>query len=114
MKESKIQDDVRLELGRAPDVLIHRNNIGVAEARGSKIRFGVGGPGGADLIGIFTHANGVGQYLAVEIKTPIGKQSEEQRVFQQLVEKRGGIYVVLRSADEARAWLQQMRDRRAA
>lgn len=100
MKESQIQIDVRLALGAEPELVLWRNNVGVAEARGSKIRFGVGGPGGADLIGIFR-----GRFVAIEIKTPIGRQSEDQKVFQQLVERKGGIYVVLRSAEEARAWL---------
>lgn len=100
MRERDIQDNIRLALGAEPDLVLWRNNVGVGEVRGYKIRFGVGGPGGADLIGIFR-----GRFIAVEIKTTTGRQSEEQRVFQQLVEKKGGIYVVLRSAEEARAWL---------
>jgi hypothetical protein len=100
LKESQIQIDVRLALGAEPDLVLWRNNIGVGEVRGSKIRFGVGGPGGADLIGLFR-----GRFVAIEIKTTVGRQTEEQQRFQQLVERKGGIYVVLRSADEARAWI---------
>lgn len=104
MKESEIQTEVRLALGREPDLCLWRNNIGVAEARGHKIRFGVGGPGGADLIGVFR-----GRFVAVELKTPIGKQSEEQQTFQRLVERKGGVYVVLRSAAEAVAWIERLK-----
>lgn len=99
MKESAIQDEIRLALGRVPGLVLWRNNIGLAELHGRKVRFGVGGPGGADLIGVYR-----GRFVAVEVKTPVGRQSEEQQVFQRLVEAKGGIYVVLRSANDAVAW----------
>lgn len=104
LTEGQIQDAIRLELGNEPDVLIFRNNIGVADMRGYKVRFGVGGPGGADLIGIFR-----GRFIAIEVKSPTGRQSPEQRMFEQLVLARGGIYVVLRSVEEARTWLASLR-----
>lgn len=97
--ESQLQDAIRLVLNH-PDGCWWRNNIGVAERRGFTIRFGVGGPGGADLIGLFR-----GRFVAIEIKTPTGRQSPEQRQFQQLVERKGGTYVVLRSVDDAERWL---------
>lgn len=99
MSEAALQDQIRLALGRVPGMALFRNNIGVAEIRGYKIRFGVGGPGGADLIGLYN-----GRFLAVEVKTPAGRQSPEQQTFQKLVEKLGGIYKILRSADEATEW----------
>lgn len=39
-------------------------------------------------------------YLCIENKTKRGKQSPEQKIFQQEVEKHGGKYVVIRSLDE--------------
>lgn len=99
MKESELQDKIRLALGRVPGLCLWRNNIGVAERNGYKIRFGVGGPGGADLIGLYQ-----GKFLAVEIKTPIGRQTPEQKLFEQLVSNLGGTYLVLRSVEEALAW----------
>lgn len=102
MTEGQIQDAIRLVLNH-PDGVWWRNNCGVAERGGHKIRFGVGNPGGADLIGVFR-----GRFVAVEVKTPIGRQTPEQRQFQQLVERKGGVYVVLRSADDARAWLAEL------
>lgn len=110
MTESQLQDAIRLELGRDPDLVLWRNNIGMAHMKnGSPVRFGVGSPGGADLLGIFR-----GRFVAIEVKTPIGRQSPEQRLFQQLVERKGGVYVVLRSIDDARAWLARMRTEVAA
>lgn len=39
-------------------------------------------------------------YLCIENKTPIGKQSKEQKLFQEAVESQGGKYVIARSLDE--------------
>lgn len=103
MSESLIQDQIRLALGAMPGLCLFRNNIGMAERRGHKIRFGVGGPGGSDLIGIYR-----GRFLAVEIKTPVGRQTEEQRTFEALITRLGGIYVVLRSVDEALRWFAEL------
>jgi hypothetical protein len=110
VSESEIQDAVRLELGREPDLVLWRNNIGMAWMRnGTPVKFGVGGPGGADLIGVYR-----GLFVAIELKTPIGRQSKEQRQYQQLVERKGGVYVVIRSVDDARSWLAEMRAKVAA
>jgi hypothetical protein len=100
IKESQLQDLIRLELGRVEGLVLFRNNVGNVEARqGYRIAFGVGGPGGADLIGIYR-----GRFCAVEIKTPTGRQSPDQVAFQNLVRAKGGIYVVLRSVEDARLW----------
>lgn len=110
MTESQLQDAIRLELGRSGEVLLYRNNCGVAEMRGGfKVRFGVGSPGGSDLVGVYR-----GRAVFVEIKTETGRQSPEQRQFQQCVERHGAIYVVLRSVDDARAWLADLRTRSEA
>jgi hypothetical protein len=100
VSESLLQDQIRLALGAVPGLCLWRNNSGVAEMRGYKVKFGVGNPGGADLIGLWN-----GRFTAVEIKTPTGRQSPAQRLFQKLVEAKGGEYVILRSVDEAKAWI---------
>lgn len=99
MKESLLQDHIRLALGNVDGLCLWRNNIGTAEIRGYRVKFGVGGPGGADLIGLYK-----GWFVAVEIKTDTGRQSPDQRTYQALVESKGGIYTILRSVDDARAW----------
>jgi hypothetical protein len=84
---------------------VWRNNIGNVEARtGHRVAFGVGGPGGADLLGI-DHR---GRFVALEIKTPVGRISTEQRKFGELVAKHGGVFRVLRSVDDARALLAEL------
>lgn len=108
MTESQIQDAVRLELGdiaRYPELVLWRNNVGqMVSADGRRIVFGVGGKGAADLLGMFG-----GRFVAIEIKTPIGRQSPEQKRFQALVEMRGGAYALIRSVDDARQWAADMR-----
>jgi len=98
MKESLLQDRIRLALGTVPGLCLWRNNCGYDGER--RVRYGVGSPGGADLIGVFN-----GRFVAVEIKTPQGRQSEDQRRFQSLVESKGGEYVILRSVEDAQAWI---------
>lgn len=106
MTEGQLQDAIRLELGARPDLLVvFRNNCGVAQLRGGhSVRFGVGSPGGSDLIGLDRN----GRFLALEIKTPAGRLSTEQRRFGELVSARGGLYLVLRSVDDARALLASL------
>jgi hypothetical protein len=113
MTEAQIQDAIRLELGNVekyPDVVLWRNNVGVLmDKDGRHVRFGVGGPGGADLMGVFSRRDGIGVFIAAEIKTATGKQSEEQIRFQKLVTQKGGACVVLRSVDDAKQWIEQLR-----
>jgi len=97
VKESLLQDKIRLELGRVPGLVLWRNNCGYDGER--RVRYGVGSPGGADLIGLYN-----GRFVAVEIKTPTGRQSPDQKTFQSLVEAKGGEYVILRSVEDAREW----------
>jgi len=105
VNEGQLQDLIRLELGQCREAVFWRNNCGVAEMRGGfKVRFGVGSPGGSDLIGLYC-----GRAVFVEIKTPTGRQSPEQKQFQQLVESKGGIYRILRSVEDARAFLGELR-----
>lgn len=103
MSETQIMDAVFLALGGTGKILLYRNNCGTAQVRGYHIKFGVGNPGGSDFVGVYR-----GRAVYIEIKTPAGRQSDEQKRFQQCVERHGAIYKILRSADEARAWLAEM------
>lgn len=106
MTESLLMDRVRLVLGSDPAGCWWRNNVGVAESRGGHtIRYGLGN-GSADLVGLFR-----GHFVAVEIKTPVGRQSEDQRRWQKLVESKQGLYAIVRSEDDARALLAELHRR---
>jgi hypothetical protein len=106
VSESLLQDRVRLILGADSACVFWRNNVGVATTeRGTKIKFGLF-PGSADLIGVFR-----GRFVGIELKTPIGRQTPEQKKWQACLEAHGGIYAIVRSEDEARALLADLHRR---
>lgn len=104
-RESDIQREIRLAAGRAvPGCVLFRNNTGVAiHAPGTRaeavVRYGVGGKGGADLIG-WLRVRALAGFLAVEVKTSTGRLTAEQRMFGELVERAGGVFIVARSVDD--------------
>lgn len=108
--ESEIQREIRLAAGRAvPGCVLFRNNSGVAvhapgTSHEAKVRYGVGGNGGADLIGwLLITLPGRGAplavFLAVEVKTRVGRLSPEQKMFGDLA-GRHGVFIVARSVDD--------------
>lgn len=93
-KETKIQNDIRVELSKAGIVV--RNNVGkFYTSTGYPIAVGV--PGMADLT-LFSQG---GKTIFVEVKTPTGKLSEQQKRFKNAVERLGFEYIVMRSKEEA-------------
>ena len=103
MTEGLLQDHIRLALNH-PEAAWWRNNCGSAQTRtGAWVKYGVGNPGGSDLIGVFR-----GRAVFAEIKTPTGRLSSDQLTFQRLVERKGALYVVLRSVEDATALLARL------
>lgn len=108
--EGVIQAEIRLAIGREATVRAFRNNSGVLYDRtGQPVRFGVGHPGGSDLIcmkQVVITPDHVGRTLAVfaavEVKSPTGKLTPEQQRFLDFVTGFGGIAGVVRSPDDAR------------
>ena len=87
---------------------LHRNNTGtLRDQQGRPVQFGLA-KGSADLIGWTTRTitpDMVGQPVAVftsiEVKTPTGRVSPEQRQWLEAVQAAGGIAGVARSVDDA-------------
>ena len=80
-----------------------RNNTGaMVDARGQLVRYGQAGS--ADLLGLISPA---GQFLALEVKRPGGRQTDLQRAWQAMVERHGGIYLVVCSVEQAVAELNR-------
>ena len=76
------------------------------------MQFGVGSPGGSDLIGyrrvrVTEEMVGqeIAQFAAVEVKTPRGRVKAEQQQFINHVLSAGGVAGVARSVDEAQKLL---------
>ena len=102
MSETTILHSVLRTLGARSDLRLWRQNTGVGRALSNDavIKFGV--IGGGDLSGILND----GRRLEVEVKTPAGRQSEQQKRFQSMIETFNGVYIVTRSAEDALAQLR--------
>lgn len=95
--EANIQNEIMIALSKA-GCLVWRNNVGAwKDPSGRVIRYGVGGKGGSDLLGVATD----GRALAVECKTATGRIRPEQELFIAAVQKAGGRAGVARSVDDA-------------
>jgi len=94
--EANIQKEIMLALSQA-GCTIFRNNTGAYRDGDRFIRYGVGGKGGSDLLGISYS----GKFLAVEVKTAKGKPTKDQLNFINVVKSKNGIAFVARSAEEA-------------
>lgn len=75
-------------------VFHYRNNTGAFKTeRGGFIRYGT--PGSPDIVCCFK-----GRFIAIEVKSKIGKQSDSQKFFQENLEKAGGYYFIARSISD--------------
>lgn len=99
-EETKIQNAIRAELSTIG--IVRRNNVGTfLTAYGTPITIGL--PGEADL----TLFEKDGKTTFIEVKTPAGRQSEQQKRFQKAVEKLGFEYVIMRSVEDARRFIER-------
>ncbi len=103
--------------GSREDCRLWQNNTGLARAltHNGKIKFGL--KGSADIIGIGAYhwaytgpdkKPPIGIFLAIEVKTGSARQMKQQAVFQAMIEKFGGYYLVARSAQEVQEWLDRV------
>jgi hypothetical protein len=107
--ETTLQQEIRLAVGTRSDLRLFRNQVGsLPDPRtGRLVTFGLA-RGSADLIGwrtITVTPEMVGQQLAVftsiEIKTPSGRITPQQRNWLHAVRTAGGIAGVARSVGDA-------------
>jgi len=80
-----------------PSIMAWRNNTGGASAsyKGKTRYIAFGAPGAPDILGVTD-----GRALAVECKSPKGKQTEAQRKWQADFEACGGLYILARTLDD--------------
>ena len=107
--ETTLQQEIRLALGTIPSARIFRNQVGsLPDPRtGRLVTFGLA-KGSADLIGwrtVVVTPEMVGTRLAVftsiEVKTPTGRLTPQQRNWQAAVLAAGGISGIARSVSDA-------------
>lgn len=102
MTESNLVAEILLRFGAHPNVRIWRANVLVAkDARGRVVRAGITGQ--ADISGLL---GPTGRRIEIECKSATGRQSEEQRRWQVMIESLGGLYVLARSTDDVEAALR--------
>ncbi len=98
MSETALVKAILLHIGSRPDVRVYRNNTGcLIDDRGRPVKFGL--IGSADIIGLIAPH---GRFLAIECKTQSGKQSDQQRKYQQMIESMGGIYILARKVEDVK------------
>lgn len=94
MSETAIMRDIRAALNNTGRVRLYRNNVGVDMERG--IRYGMGN-GSPDLIGWLRS----GRAFAIEVKTPAGRLSADQKAWWVSARSWGVQGGVARSVSEA-------------
>lgn len=95
MGESTLLSDILIRFGSDPRLRIWRANVLVAKDRnGRVIRAGVKGQ--ADISGILMG----GRRIEIEVKTATGQQRPEQKKWQAMIERFGGLYVLARTPDD--------------
>lgn len=98
--ESVLQSNIMLRCGKEGIVLLRNNSGSLPDPKtGRYIRYGVGSPGGSDLIGW----NKEGRFCAVEVKTARGRVRPEQVRFINAVRAGGGYAGIARSEEDALA-----------
>lgn len=110
MNEAIILATIRLQLGKETDLVLWRNECGVArhedeDGKIRTVRYGLI-RGSSDLVGILAPR---GRLFALEVKTETGVATREQELFLALVRKMGGFAAVVRCPEEASAALERAR-----
>lgn len=103
-----LMTDIMLALGTGAS-RIFRNNQGLARyPDGSKVKYGIANPGGADCIGwvsVTITPDMVGTkvaiFTAVEVKEGTGRANRDQKNFIQAVRNAGGRAGIAKSVDDA-------------
>ncbi len=109
--ENGIQRAIELAIGAEPDLIVLRNNVGVAthtnEKTGKTYRTAYGlGTGSPDLVGILAPA---GRWFCLEIKAPGEVPRPEQHICHRAWRKFGAFVAAVDSVASAREALARAR-----
>lgn len=105
MSETEIMRDILCAVSALPDSLWWRQNTGVFRSLSGRETVRCGIPGMADLGGVYH-----GHAVQIEVKTPIGRLSKEQRRWQAAVVRAGGVFIVAKNPADALTVLAALTD----
>lgn len=102
MSELALQNNILLRWGAVPGLRLFRTNAGaLRDNNGRLVRYGI--VGGPDISGILAPR---GRFLGIECKSDRGHQSEEQKAFERMCLAHGGVYLLVRTIEEADAGIR--------
>jgi hypothetical protein len=103
--ETPLMHEILVAISALPGALFWRQQSGVFQTltRRELVRSGI--PGMADIGGIYR-----GHSVQVEVKTPLGRLSKEQKRWKNAVERAGGIFVCARNPADALSVLAALID----
>lgn len=112
--ETNIQNSIIIAIGGRADAMAWRNQSGCFRAMDNPDRIiqvgQLGSPDVLSVVAVTITPEMVGQTIGVavgiEVKTDKGKQSEQQKKWQRAFEKKGGIYLLARSQEQAESAVQ--------
>lgn len=121
--ETPIVANIRIALGMEPDLHLMRNHVGGSAEYNIEAdevrhqRFGLA-KGSTDLVGILRRPMidartgqrvTVGTWFCLEVKTPVGRLSDDQKRWHRLARLFGAFVAIARNDNEARAALARAR-----
>lgn len=117
-QETNLQSEILVAHSQC-GALPWRNQVGTFRAMDNPQRVvKIGSPGMADIITVVPVVitpemvgKTIGITVATEVKTETGTQGHKQRLWQHAFQARGGIYLIARSADQARQQLASLSER---
>jgi hypothetical protein len=102
---------ILIDISKIPEVRAWKVNNGVFKTiKGDRI-VKIGVNGSADISGILSlniYGQTIGIRLEIEVKTGNATQRKEQKAFQNMIESRGGLYLVARSVEDARVFVKTL------
>jgi hypothetical protein len=107
--ESEIKRRISIEIGSEEDFLLLDNPIGVAVFDQRRVKYGLGGPGAPDMIGILFVEGIGGFFVGMEVKQPGQNPKPHQREIHELWSRFGALIYTIHSPEEARAALEDAR-----
>ena len=95
--EQLVQQQILSALGAWRGLTVWRNNTGtLRDSTGRPVRFGL--VGSADVLGVAAPG---GRLVALEVKAPGRHPTPQQAAFGAMVQRHGGLYLVVHSLEEA-------------